>query len=575
MRALVSLGVLIALIPSASVGFYFPPPGDRSPSWSPDGQRIAFLTGRLGGGLAVVNADGSGEVRLFEDPIVLRALSPDWTKVAFVNPLPSPGELYVQALDGTQTRKLADGVAGFAWAPDSKRLAFVRAEALYVVGDDGSEMRQVAAAAVGAPVWSPDGTRIAFRRRGPNSQTDLSVVGADGSGETNLTDDADTNVEPRWSPDGRLLAFITTDGRRTRLEVIDVAGGNRRVLPVDSVVTNSEVAWTPDGSQIWVGIDAGLVTVDLSTAKTRSLFRFPLLAGAGLDWSPDGRRVTFAAGGECRDREGIYVAEANGTAVRRVTNDCRIIGTEGADELRGTDLADVLVGLGGNDRLLAVDPGYVGDTLEGGSGADVLTGDYRSDTLEGGSGGDVLRGGPSGDHLDGGAGRDRVDGEGGRDVISARDGERDVVVCGTNIAGTPELDTATVDRFDVVASDCEVVHGKRATSNRIGTAGRTSLTIHVWPQGKQRAAKPQRWTLACQPARGTLPRRARACRLLLAMRRPFRPVPPGTACTEIYGGPHVAEIRGRFRGRRVSTQFRRTDGCQIERWNRVGFLFPS
>jgi len=59
------------------------------------------------------------------------------------------------------------------------------------------------------------------------------------------------------------------------------------------------------------------------------------------------------------------------------------------------------------------------------------------------------------------------------------------------------------------------------------------------------------------------------------MRRPFRPVPADTACTEIYGGPHVAEVRGRFRGRRVSAQFTRTDGCQIERWNRVRFLFPS
>jgi hypothetical protein len=108
-----------------------------------------------------------------------------------------------------------------------------------------------------------------------------------------------------------------------------------------------------------------------------------------------------------------------------------------------------------------------------------------------------------------------------------------------------------------------------------GTAGRTVLTIRVWPRGKQRASRPQRWTLACEPARGTLPRAARACRRLLALRRPFRPVPRGIACTQIYGGPRVAEVRGRLRGRPVAARFKRTDGCEIERWNRVGFLFPT
>jgi Tol biopolymer transport system component len=574
MRAFVCLGALLVLIPSAGAGMYFPPPGDRAPSWSPDGTRIAFVSDRLGG-LAVVNADGSGESRLFEDLRGTRALSPDWTKVAFVQSPWDAAELHVRTIDGTQTRKLAERVVDFAWAPDSKRLAFHRANAIFVVNADGTGLREVVARG-GAPVWSPDGTRIAFLRLADTQQRpDLYVVDADGSRETNLTDDAETNAAHRWSPDGRSLAFLTSDGRRTRLEVIEVDRGNRRVLPVGAFITNNEIAWSPDGSQIWVGIMDGLIAVDLSTAKSRRLLHFSILSGAGLHWSPDGTRVTFAAAGECRDRVGIYLAQANGAAVRRITNDCRIIGTEGPDELRGTDLADVVVGLGGNDRLLAVDPGYTGDTLEGGTGADLLTGDYRADTLDGGAGSDVLRGGPSGDLLDAGPGKDRVDGEGGRDIISARDGARDVIVCGTNTPGTPELDTATVDRFDVVASDCEVVRGKRSKSERIGTAGRTSLTIHVWPGGKQRASQPRRWTLACQPARGTLPGAGRACRRLLALRRPFRPVPRDAVCTEIYGGPQVAEVRGRLRGRRVAGRFTRTDGCQIERWNRVRFLFPS
>jgi hypothetical protein len=103
----------------------------------------------------------------------------------------------------------------------------------------------------------------------------------------------------------------------------------------------------------------------------------------------------------------------------------------------------------------------------------------------------------------------------------------------------------------------------------------TNLTIRVWPQGKQRAARPVTRVLACRPARGTVRSPARACTRLLALRRPFRGVPRGIACTEIYGGPQVAEIRGRLRGKPVRSRFSRTDGCQIERWNRVKFLFST
>jgi hypothetical protein len=100
----------------------------------------------------------------------------------------------------------------------------------------------------------------------------------------------------------------------------------------------------------------------------------------------------------------------------------------------------------------------------------------------------------------------------------------------------------------------------------------TDLRITVWPDGKGNGSKT--WTVRCNPLGGTLPNRARACRTLSALKAPFAPVPNGSVCTQISGGPAVAYVRGTFRGRRVSTWFNRTDGCQIERWNRVRALFP-
>jgi hypothetical protein len=82
------------------------------------------------------------------------------------------------------------------------------------------------------------------------------------------------------------------------------------------------------------------------------------------------------------------------------------------------------------------------------------------------------------------------------------------------------------------------------------------------------------WTLECPPG-GNLPDAATACRKLAEVKNPFAPVPKGTACTQIYGGPEIADVTGTFNGERVDTQFSRGDGCEIERWNRVGFLFPG
>jgi hypothetical protein len=82
------------------------------------------------------------------------------------------------------------------------------------------------------------------------------------------------------------------------------------------------------------------------------------------------------------------------------------------------------------------------------------------------------------------------------------------------------------------------------------------------------------WTLRCPPG-GTLPNPARACRRLEKLDHPFAPVPKSVACTLIYGGPQVAEVRGTFKGRTVNARFARGNGCEIARWNRVRFLFAG
>jgi hypothetical protein len=105
------------------------------------------------------------------------------------------------------------------------------------------------------------------------------------------------------------------------------------------------------------------------------------------------------------------------------------------------------------------------------------------------------------------------------------------------------------------------------------SAAATDLRIVAWPEGPGNGGA-RVWYLRCSPSGGTLPRPAAACGRLAALERPFAPVPKDVACSEIYGGPQVARVVGTLRGRRVWATFRRTDGCEIARWNRVRFLFP-
>jgi hypothetical protein len=100
----------------------------------------------------------------------------------------------------------------------------------------------------------------------------------------------------------------------------------------------------------------------------------------------------------------------------------------------------------------------------------------------------------------------------------------------------------------------------------------TALEISVTPGGE---APTKFWTLRCPSGGGTLPDAANACEQLAQIDDPFAPVPKDTACTQVYGGPQEADVTGTYRGRPVNAHFDRGNGCEIARWDKVGFLFPA
>lgn len=95
----------------------------------------------------------------------------------------------------------------------------------------------------------------------------------------------------------------------------------------------------------------------------------------------------------------------------------------------------------------------------------------------------------------------------------------------------------------------------------------TELTLTFWSEGPDGPA--QEATLTCEPPGGTHPDPERACSVLFSNADAL--VPPGAdvACTQIYGGPEEARLAGLFRGEQIEVALNRTNGCEINRWERL------
>jgi TolB protein len=90
------------------------------------------------------------------------------------------------------------------------------------------------------PVWSPDGRRIAFE-----SNWQLWVMNADGSGQLRLTRTRTRNLAPSWSPDGRKIAFESKRDGQAEIYVMNPDGSGQRNLTRTRGWQERWSAWSP------------------------------------------------------------------------------------------------------------------------------------------------------------------------------------------------------------------------------------------------------------------------------------------------------------------------------------------
>jgi len=300
------------------------PGSHRSPSFSPDGSMMAFIS----------SVDGVPQVwvkNLAEgDPIqitrhgnggVYARWSPKNDQIVFG--VRGQGIWSVPPLGGAPRRIIENGRnANFSW--DGERLVYEVGREIWTAKSDGSGARNLNIDPKkvynidSLPSFSPDGRTVAFFRPEFGPTGDLWVVKADGKARR-LTFDTRLASGPVWTPDGRWILYASARAGSTTLWRIPSKGGEPQ--PVTSGAgEDMEPALSADGKKLLytnVRNDWTLTVMDPRTGEQKQILerRSDLLYPS---FSPAGDRIAFfhAVGGDAH----VFTIGVDGKDLRQMTH---------------------------------------------------------------------------------------------------------------------------------------------------------------------------------------------------------------------------------------------------------------
>jgi Tol biopolymer transport system component/predicted Ser/Thr protein kinase len=281
------------------------PVDDTQPAYSPDGESLAFRSEREGGGIFVAGATGES-VRRVADFGYHPAWSPDGTQLAVV------------------TQSVGDPTLRFT------------AGELWIITVATHERRLLTGSDAMQPSWSPSGKRIAYwGRTGTTGAGNIFTIPVEGGTPVPATTEASTDWNPVWAPDGRHLYFSSDRGGSMNLWRIgiDEATGRPtgRAQPVTTGpgASSQHASISADGRRIAYSArvrsqNVQAIAFDPVKGMTHGETRWITRGSRSLaqpDAERQGRQLAFNSSGQ---QEDIFVANADGTDLRNLTNDPHI-----------------------------------------------------------------------------------------------------------------------------------------------------------------------------------------------------------------------------------------------------------
>jgi tol-pal system beta propeller repeat protein TolB len=247
-------------------------------------------------------------------------------------------DIWLMNPDGTGKANITNSAAAFldhvspVWSPDGTTIAFSSNRTggsydIYVMSADGTGVVRLTSlgGVATSPTWSPNGAQLAFDHLLPGPQTDVEVMtmNANGSGITNRTNNPANDQQPAWSPDGTKIAFHSDRDGNRNIYVMNPDGTGLTRLTRDPAI-DVAAAWSSDGAKIYftrVTTGSAIYVMNADGTGQMRLANFPLDTEFPAP-SPDNSKIAFVGGPigcSANDCWEIYSASIDGTGLAALT----------------------------------------------------------------------------------------------------------------------------------------------------------------------------------------------------------------------------------------------------------------
>ncbi|MCH7905264.1 MAG: PD40 domain-containing protein [Armatimonadetes bacterium] len=244
----------------------------------------------------------------------------------------------VQEPDGSWEKRLTKNVAydgSPVFSPDGTKIAFVserdydgqgyefKAREIYIMNADGTGQTRLTnnEAYDELPTFSPDGSKIAFMSD-RDGNDNIYIMNADGSGQTRLTDSEAYDQWPAFSPDGSKIAFQSGRDGWSDVYIMNTDGSGQTRL-TDEEHYDYHPVFSPDGSKIafmsFRYTNTLLYVMNADGTDEQPLIQNPTGGNVGTfnsNWS----KITYGSSADTWSDDEIYVMNADGSGVTRMRN---------------------------------------------------------------------------------------------------------------------------------------------------------------------------------------------------------------------------------------------------------------
>lgn len=305
------------------------PGSHRAASFSPDGQKIAFVSSIDSVAQVWVKDLSEGpprQITFGEDPAQRPRWSPSGDEIVFARRSKGVFGVWSVSPAGGEPRKVIEGGRNPNWSADGARFVFERGYDIWTANSDGSDQRKVEGVPPTdllltdrMPAFSPDGLSIVFFQKSRGPMGDYWVIPSTGGQARQLTYDDALGGAPVWAPDGSFIVFPSRRTGSLTLWKVAAAGGEPQpVLVSTGEDTDPEISRNGRRLIYTNTRNSYVVTVsDPTTGQHQELHqsRSPLVAPS---FAPQGDRIAFFGFAETGGVH-LYTMNADGSNFRQLT----------------------------------------------------------------------------------------------------------------------------------------------------------------------------------------------------------------------------------------------------------------